>query len=81
MVAPAEKASLLASQFNSEQCREQFVTPFLFPYQSRRNSLTFRSPVLLRLLLDDLDTYEAVDPLGLFSLFLKMAADIIVTKL
>ena len=43
--------------------------------------MTFRSPVLLHLILDDLDTYEAVVPLGLFSLFLKMAADIIVPKL
>ena len=26
-VAPAEKASLLGSQFDSKQCREQFMTP------------------------------------------------------
>ena len=26
-VAPAEKASLLGSQFDSKQCREQFVSP------------------------------------------------------
>ena len=34
------------------------------------------APVLLRLLLD-LDTYGGVDPLGVFSLFLKIVADII----
>ena len=27
VVAPAEKASLLGSQFDSKQSREQFVTP------------------------------------------------------
>ena len=43
VVAPAEKASLLGSQFNSKQCREQFV------------ALAFRTSVLLRILLD-LDT-------------------------
>ena len=32
VVAPAEKASLLGSQFDSKQCREQIVTPlFCFP--------------------------------------------------
>ena len=27
VVAPAEKASLLGSQFDSKQCRGQFITP------------------------------------------------------
>ena len=32
LVAPAEKASLLCSQFDSKQCREQFDTlPSCFP--------------------------------------------------
>ena len=80
MVAPAEKASLLGSQFDSKQHREQFVTPFpCFP-QSTCNSLAFRTPVLLRLLLD-LDTYGGVDPFGVFPLFLQMVADIIAPKL
>ena len=79
VVAPAEKASLLGSQFGSKQCREQFVTPlFCFP-QSRCNSLDFLSSVLLRLLLD-LDTYARVDPVGVFPLFLKKVADIIAPK-
>ena len=39
----------------------------------------FRTAVILRLLLD-LDTGD-VDPLGVFPLFLKMVADIIVPKL
>ena len=48
--------------------------------QSRCNSLAFRTSVLLRLLLD-LDTYAGVDPLGVFSLFLKKGTDIIAPKL
>ena len=79
VVAPAEKASLLGSPFDSKQCREQFVTSLSCFPQSRWNSLAFRTPVLLRLLLD-LDTYGGVDPLGVFPLFLKMVADIIAPK-
>ena len=40
----------------------------------------FRTPVLLSLLLD-LDTYSGVDPLGVFTLFIKMVVDIIAPKL
>ena len=36
--------------------------------------------VLLRLL-DELDTYEGVDPLGMFLYFLRMVEDIIAPKL
>ena len=73
VVAPAEKGSLLGSQFDRKQCREQFVTPLSCFPQSRWNSLAFQTSVLLRLLLD-LDTYVGVDPLGVFPLFLKMVA-------
>ena len=59
VVAPAEKASLLGSQFDSKQCRKQFVTPLSCFPQSMCNSFTFRTPVLLRLLLD-LDKYGGV---------------------
>ena len=63
--------SCLGSQFDSEQCRGQFVTPLpCFP-QLRCNSLTFRTPVLLHLHLD-LETYGGVDTLSVFPLFLKM---------
>ena len=57
--------SMALMQFDSKQCREQFVTVINFALslvtqsrfpQSRCNSLAFRTPVLLRLLLD-LDTY------------------------
>ena len=61
VVAPAEKASLLGCQFASKQCREQLVKPLSCFPQSRCNSLTFRTPVLLCLLLD-LDTYGGVEP-------------------
>ena len=76
LVAPAEKASLLGSQFDSKQCLEQFVTPLSCFPQSRCNSLAF----FMRLLLD-LDTYGGVEPLGVFPLFLKIVADIIAPKL
>ena len=78
-MAPAEKASLLGSQFDSKQCCEQFVTPLsCFPH-SRCNSLPFRTSILLRLLLD-LDTHGGVDPFGVFPLFLKKVAVIIAPK-
>ena len=67
MVAPADKASLMGPQFDSKQCREQFVTPLSCFPQSRCNSLAFRTSVLLRLLLD-LDTYGVVDLLGASSI-------------
>ena len=44
------------------------------------NSLAFRTPVFLRLLLD-FDTYGGVDPFGVFPQFLKMVTDIIALKL
>ena len=78
--APAEKASLLGSQFNNKQCREQFVIYLSCFPQSRCNCLAFRTFVILRLLLD-LDTYGGVDPLCVFPLFLRMLVDIIAPKL
>ena len=81
MVAPPEKASLLGSQFDSKQCREQFVAPLSCFPQSRCNYfLAFRTSVLQRLLLD-LDRYGGVDSLSMFPLFLKKVADIIALKL
>ena len=76
VVASAEKASLLPSQFESKQCREQIVTPLFSIRQSRCNSLAFQTSVLLHLLLD-FDTYGGVGVLGAFSLFLKKVVDII----
>ena len=72
--------SLLGSQFDSKQCREQFVTILLCLPQVRCNCLAFRTPVFLPLLLD-LDTYGGVDPSSAVPLFLKMVADIIALKL
>ena len=80
VVAPTEKASLLCSQFDSKQCHKQFDKPLSCIPQSLCNSLDFRTPVLLRLLLD-LVTYGIVDSLGVFPLFLKMVADIIAPKM
>ena len=42
--------------------------------------MAFRTPVLLRLLLD-LDTYGGADPLCVFTLFLKMVEDITAPQL
>ena len=79
VVAPAEKASLLGSQFDSQHCREQFVTTLSCFPQYRCNCLAFRTSVLLRLLLD-LDKYGGVDSFGVFPPFLKKVADIIAPK-
>ena len=79
MVAPTEKTSLLGSQFDSNSVVNSSSHLSCFP-QSRCNSLAFRTPVLLHLLLD-LDTYGGVDPLGVFLLFLKMFGDIIAPKI
>ena len=57
VVASAEKASLLESQSDSKQCHEQFVTPLSCFHQSRNNSFSFQTSVILHLLLD-LDTHE-----------------------
>ena len=78
-MVPAEKASLMGSQFDSKQRHEQFVThSSCFP-KSRCNSLAFRISALLYLLLD-LDTCGGLDRLGVFILFLKKVADIIAPK-
>ena len=55
VVALAEKALLLGSQFDSKPCHEQFVTYLSCFPQSMCNSYAFRTSVLLRLL-PDLDT-------------------------
>ena len=78
-VAPAEKASLQGSQFDSMQFCDPFVTALSCSPKSRFNSLACRTSVLLFLLLD-LDTYGDVDPLGIFPQFLKKVADIISPK-
>ena len=80
MSAPAEKSSLVGSQFDSKQCCEQFVTPLSCFPQSRCNSLAIRITVFLRLLIN-LDTYGGGDPSGVFPLFLKKVVDIIAPKL
>ena len=75
MVAPTEKASLLGSQFDSKQRREQFVTRLSCFLRSRCNSLTFRISVLLCLLLN-LDTYGSADHFCVFPLFAPILSKI-----
>ena len=86
VVAPAKRASLLGSQFDSKQCREQFVTPLSCFPQSRCNSLAFRTSFVLRLLLDldtcgGIDKFDTLIRFGCFPLFLKKVANIIAPKL
>ena len=80
VVAPAKKASLLQDLCLTVISVMRFLTPLSFFPLSSCNSLAFRSPVLLRLILN-LGTYGGADPLGVFPLFLKMVADIIAPKL
>ena len=80
VVAPAEKASLLGSKFDSKHCCDQFVTPLSCFLQPRCKILWPSKLVVLCLLLD-LDIFVGVDPLCVFPLFLKKVADIIVLKL
>ena len=65
--APAETASLQGFQFDNKQCREQFVAPSSCFHQSPYNSLSFRTPVFLRLFL--ILTHDGFDPLSVFSIF------------
>ena len=78
--ALTQKASLVDSQIDSKQCREQFVTTLSCLPQSACNSLAFRTSIRLHLLLD-LDMYEGGDPFRVFPLFLNKVADIIAPKL
>ena len=81
VVAPAEKTSLLGSKFDRNSVVSSLSLLCLVSI-SLGDFLggDFWTSVLLRLLLD-LDTYEGVDPLGVFPLFLKKVADIIARKL
>ena len=79
MVAPVEKSSLLGSQFDSKQCREQFFTFVLFP-SVLVQFFDLPISILVRLLLD-FDTNRGDDPLGVFPLFQKKVADIIALQL
>ena len=73
MVAAAEKVSQLCSQFDSNQCCEQFVTLCLVSLSL--NAILWPSKLLSFCLLLDLDTYGGIDPLGVFPLFLKMVVE------
>ena len=71
------KAGLLSDHFDIKQSMES-VDLLLICYPSPRlTSIAFRSNEVCRLLLD-LDPYGASDPLGIFTLFLKRTADVMV---
>ena len=85
-VATAEKASLLVSQFDSKQCREQFVTPLSCFSKFRCNALAIRSVFFNNYLSSGacsliLTHTGVLILLGVFPLFLKMVADIVDPKL
>ena len=71
---PAEKTSLLGSQFDSMQCSHLCLVSLVYVQFFDFSILVFLC------LLPDLDTYGSVDPLGMFPLFLKMDPDIIAPK-
>ena len=81
VVAPAEKASLLGSLFDSNQCREQFAHLGLVIL--RFGAILWHSALLSFCVCFVLLTYAygGVDPLWVFPLFLKMVPDIIGQKL
>ena len=75
MVALAEISWALSLTVGTFVSRLSLDPLSCFP-QSRSNSLAFQTSVLLLPPLD-LDTYGGVDPLGVFPLFLKKVADIL----
>ena len=71
------KAYLLSDHFYGKQSRESVAALDCCP---RLTSFYFRSSEVRRLLLD-VDPYRGCDPLGMFSLFLKKTADVLVPHL
>ena len=74
------KAYLLGDHFDSKQSREA-VDLRLTCYPSPiLTTFAFRSREVRRLLLD-LDPYGSTDPVGMFSIFFKRTADVMVPRL
>ena len=71
------KADLLSDHFDSKQSREAVDLPLTCHPSSSLTTFAFRSSEVRRLLLN-LDPYGGTDPLGIFDLFLKRTADVMV---
>ena len=71
------KADLLSDRFDGKQSRESVDLPLTCHPSLSLTSFTFRSSEVRRLLLD-LDPYGGTDQLGMFPLFLKRTADVLV---
>ena len=74
------KADLLSDHFEGMQSRESVDLPLTCHPSPSLTSFAFRSSQVMRLLLD-LDPYGGSDPLGMFPLFLKKTADVLVPVL
>ena len=74
------KAHLLSDHFDGEQSRESVDLPLTCHPSPSLTSFAFRSSEVRHLLLD-LDPYGGSDPLGMFHLFLKRAADVLAPHL
>ena len=70
--------NLLSDHFDSKQSMEAVdLTLTCHPSSYSLTTFAFRSSEVRRLLLD-LDRYGGTDPLGMFPLFLKRTADVMV---
>ena len=74
------KADLLLDHFDSKQSREAVDLPLTCHPSPSLTTFAFRSSEVRHLLLD-LDPYGGTDPLGMFPLFLKRAADVMAPRL
>ena len=74
---PPLVSDLLSDHFDSKQSREAVHLPLTYHPSPSLTTFAFRSREVRRLLLD-LDPYGGTDPLGMFPLFLKRTADVMV---
>ena len=74
------KADLLSDHFDSKQSREAVNLPLTCHPSPSQTTFDIRWSEVRRLLLD-LDPYGGTDPLGMFPLFLKKTASVMVPVL
>ena len=71
---------MLSAHFDGKQSRDPVDLPSTCHPSSSLTTFAFRARQVRRLLLD-LDSYGGTDPLGIFPLFLKRAADVLAPRL
>ena len=74
------KADLLSDNFDSKQSRKAVDLLFTCHPSPSLTTFALRSNEVRRLVLD-LDPYGGTDPLGMFSIFLKITADVMAPRL